>query len=209
MDLTESLRSLRSQTLAKIKSMPLVRSLLEGVMPRDGYASYLVDVYHYAKHSPVVISLSGSRCIAEQPELGSYLSRHALEELGHEEWARQDLLRLNVDPAGRSPSLVCETMVALEYFVAGVSNPVGLLGWMHVLEALGDDLGHATAAAAPDCSTFVDRHGDADRTHVREIEEVAGRLIIRGTDKEAILRTAALTSKLYAEMVAAALPSPS
>ena len=201
----DELRSLRQQTLRQIKATPLVQSLLSGTVPRGAYASYLTDVYHYAKHSPVVISLAGSRAVGTQPELGAYLLKHAQEELGHEAWALADLRRLGVEnPSERAPSLACDAMLALEYYAAGVLPPAALLGWMHVLEALGDDLGHAAAIAAPECSTFVDRHGDADHGHIREIEAAAGRWIATEQDASAVLRVARLSARLYTELVASA-----
>ena len=38
-------------------------------------------------------------------------------------------------------------MIGFEYFTAGYDNPVGLFGWLYVLESMGDDLGSQVSAA--------------------------------------------------------------
>ena len=73
---------------------------------------------------------------------------HADEELGHEQWALDDLAVLGV-PAqlvrASRPVPACAAMIGYEYYIAAHANPVALFGWLYTLEAMGDDLGSRIA----------------------------------------------------------------
>src|SRR5438067_2057345 len=112
---------LRMLTRNQLMSHPLVRSIASGKFRKDQYAAYLCDVFHYARHSSPVIGTAACRLVHTHPPLSEYLFRHASEELGHDEWARSDLLSLGW-PEERIlssvPSDACLRMIALEYFYA-------------------------------------------------------------------------------------------
>ena len=65
--------------------------LSTGLDKTTTYAGYLVNVYHYARHSPQVISLAASRAVQSNREPAAYLMHHGTEEIGHEQWASSDL----------------------------------------------------------------------------------------------------------------------
>jgi hypothetical protein len=210
MTLLGSLRQIRQETLHGVKSTPLAIALLGGTLPASGYIRYLTDVYYYAKHSSQVIALAGARSLAANRPLGEYLFKHAAEEVGHEDWAREDLVKLGLPVASLNagrPSSPCALMIALEYYWATVANPVGLFGWMYVLEALGDDLGHAVAGAISksDATKFVGMHGDADHHHIQDIEAVLETAVPDARDAADILYVAGLSARLYSEIVQVAI----
>ena len=137
----EDLVLLQRRTIERILATPIARGILSGDPDRTQYVGYLVNVSHYAKHSALVISLAGWRFVDRAPALASYYFEHAGEELGHERWALSDLADLGVTEQAvleSSPAPSCAAIVGLEYFTAGHGNPVALLGWMRVLESLGD-----------------------------------------------------------------------
>jgi hypothetical protein len=207
----DELLRIRTHTNERIHSSDLVTGLLEGRPRMDSYARYLLDVRAYAVHSPTVIGLAGSRATQSNRGVGSYLLHHATEEVGHEDWAVEDLRKLGwADEAIQShdPSLSCQSMVALEYYWAGIANPLSLMGWMYSLEALGDDMGHFIAAAIDSsekgASAFVGQHGTADHDHIAEITSTLERHVTGREDRACVLKAAAMAGDLYVGIVRSA-----
>jgi pyrroloquinoline quinone (PQQ) biosynthesis protein C len=176
----EYLNDLRGRVRDEISEQKLVCDLFAGCLDRSYYARYLENVWHYAQHSAVVIGTAGARCVPTHPKLADYLLHHARQELGHEEWALSDLAAMGISTEQvrvSRPVLACAAMVGMEYYVAAHANPVGIFGWLYVLEAMGDDLGHAAAQSVrrgldlPDGIKFLAGHGEADAEHTKDIIE--------------------------------------
>lgn len=203
----EQLKSLRSGTLQRLQSSELFRRLMGTSINKNIYAGYLINVYHYAKHSARVISLAGSRCVTSHPQLAAYLMRHATEEIGHEEWAHSDLLELGVSEqriAESRPGVSCTSMIGMEYYVAGYWNPVALFGWLFVLEALGDDVGglvakklDASLQLAGKGSYFLAGHSEADHDHIKDITDTIEKYMKDERDIADMLHIAQTSCELY------------
>jgi pyrroloquinoline quinone (PQQ) biosynthesis protein C len=178
----------------------------------------MTDVYSYARHSSQVIGLAGSRLVLSHPELAAYLFRHAGEELGHEQWAASDLRDLGVSDAELSrlePSSPCLRMIALEYFCATHANPVGLFGWMFVLESLGGKVGGSIATAIDGAlqlegkaTRFLRGHAEADAHHSEDLLAVIAAHVRPDDDERAFLRMAAQSLDLYTAILDAAAGVP-
>jgi pyrroloquinoline quinone (PQQ) biosynthesis protein C len=209
----KALLAIRSRVLARLKETSSVRRLFDPASQSllEIYVGYLSRVVgQYTPHSPKVMALAASRCADTHPELGAYLLRHALEEQGHDEWARQDLRALGVaETAIRAaqPVVSCTAMIGYTYYIAGHSNPVGLFGWMYVLEAIGSDFGAEAAAllkqrlpGSNDAVRFISGHGVADETHAQELSEQIERHILEREDRAEVQRVAAVTGELYVRM---------
>jgi hypothetical protein len=113
------LTAVRKRVLDGITATPIVASVLSGDADSQAYARYLTNVWHYAQHSSTVIGLAGSRCVARHPRLADYLLHHAREELGHEQWALDDLAVLGVPPESvraSRPVISCAAMIGYEYY---------------------------------------------------------------------------------------------
>ncbi|HTP50469.1 MAG TPA: iron-containing redox enzyme family protein [Anaeromyxobacteraceae bacterium] len=207
----DQLVAMRSASLARLKQSSIFQRLAAGDVDRRAYARYLLNVYHYAQHSSQVISLAASRAVRSHPALAAYLMHHATEEVGHEEWACSDLRRLGLtDEEIRSsrPGTACTSMVGMEYFVAGHWNPVALFGWLFVLEALGDDVGHFVAKALQSslrvegrATSFLDGHGSADHGHIRDITTAIERHMTAPGDVADMLHIAQVSQDLYLAML--------
>lgn len=204
----EQLEPLRTQVREALLGLDGIQAVVAGKADPSFYRRYLENVWHYAQHSSTVIGLAGSRCVGSHPPLAKYLLHHALEELGHDEWALEDLAALgaDVDAARRSrPVPACAAMIGFEYYTAGHANPVGLFGWLYVLEAMGDDLGHMVANALseglslPDGVRFLAGHGDADEDHTREIIEQI-ETNIPAADMPDVVHVAEIIADLYVRM---------
>jgi pyrroloquinoline quinone (PQQ) biosynthesis protein C len=205
------LLEVRKRVLADLTSAKGVRALLSGRLEREAYVRYLVNARHYAQYSPRVMALAAARCMGTHPELATYLLHHADEEQGHDRWALQDLRDLGVSEAealAARPVPSCAAMVGYVHYVAAFANPVGLFGWMYVLEAVGDDfgtlagkaLGAAVGAGGSEPPIrFVARHGVADAGHTRELADQI-RSHVRGADQADVRHVADVVADLYVRM---------
>lgn len=205
----EHLLSVRSRVLDGILAVPSIQRVLEGQLSKPLYVAYLTNVYHYARHSATVIALAGSRCVGRNDDLAQYLFHHADEELGHEQWALDDLSALGVDSISvlqSQPVPACSAMIGFEYYTAGHANPAGLFGWLYTLEAMGDDLGGriATAVAAglggSEAVKFLAGHGVADKDHTEDLTRVISTMITTAEDRAAVDQVADVVADLYVRM---------
>jgi len=208
------LADLRNRVIDRIASHALIKRVHSRSMTRDQYACYVNDVYHYAKHSSCVIGSAAVRLVHSNPPLSEYLFRHAAEEIGHDAWARSDLLDLgwtNADIDASKSSEACQRMIALEYFYACTDNPVGLFGWMYVLECLGGGIG-GTMAQAVDAALdlrgkgtyFLSGHGDADILHSKDLTDMISTNVTSARDCADLLHVAWLSLDCYVGILDAA-----
>jgi hypothetical protein len=199
----------RSRVRDGLSATPIVRAALGGQPDLGLYARYLMNAYHYSQHSAKIMALGAARCLDEHPELAAYLLRHAEEERGHHEWALADLegLQISGDAARASrPTRACAAMVGYVYYTASFANPVGLFGWMYVLEAVGEDLGAVVTrqlTAAPGLAgslRFVAGHAVSDVGHTHELAEQIEQHVRRAEDWAAVEQVADVVGDLYVRM---------
>lgn len=207
----DHLREVRSNVNTQLREIPFVRSALNGATDRDAYIAYLSLIANqYARHSPKVMALAASRCTDSHPEFAKYLFQHATEEQPHNEWAFNDLRDLGVSEAqihAAKPVPSCAGLIAYSYFAAERGNPVGIFGWMYVLEAVGSDLGNEAGRAVQKGLglvrskglRFVKGHGAADQDHIKDIEKQIRR-IKDGTELAEIDHVADVVAALYVRM---------
>jgi pyrroloquinoline quinone (PQQ) biosynthesis protein C len=205
MNAMDHLFTVRRRVLGAIQAAPAVRRLFEGRPSRETYKVYLTNVWHYAQHSTTVIGLAGTRCVRDNPPLADYLLHHAREELGHEKWALEDLAAIGVDKANvlnSRPLPSCAAMIGYEYYVAGHANPVGLFGWLYVLEAMGEDLGpivseRLSITLGPSAGVrFVRGHGEADEAHTKDLAKQIT-THVRSADLGEVNHVAEVVARLY------------
>jgi pyrroloquinoline quinone (PQQ) biosynthesis protein C len=206
----EHLLAVRQRVLRELIDVNAVKRVLAGEPDLAIYRRYLTNVFHYACHSAEVIALAGARCARSNPHASRYLLKHAEEEMGHEAWALDDLSALGVDEAAvraSRPVPACAAMIAFEYYVAGRANPIGLFGWLYVLEAMGDDLGKRVAAGLQRAvgesergTRFVAGHGVADHEHTAELTQVISRHITAHADVADVNHAADVSADLYVRM---------
>jgi hypothetical protein len=206
-----NLRKMQDDAAEQLMSRPLVKSLLRGNMKRAEYIRYMSDVYCYALHSSQVIAMAGARLVLSHPPMAEYLFRHASEELGHDKWAYSDLLDLGLTDqaiSAVSPSVPCLRMLGLEYLYAAHENPVGLFGWMFVLESLGGKVGGGLAAAVDAALQlggkglyFLRGHAEADSHHSEDLYRVIGDNLSTDDDRRVFQRMFRESIDLYCEIL--------
>jgi len=207
----EHLLRVRQRVLDGILSVEVVKDVLAGRLDRAVYIAYLSNVFHYAQHSATVIAMAGARAVQRHPELARYLMHHADEELGHEQWALDDLAALGV-PAetvrASRPNTACAAMIGYEYYIAGHANPVALFGWLYTLEAMGDDLGSRIAQAiGPQLAgtggrglKFLAGHGETDHDHTADLTRMISTHITDPADRADVDHVADVVGELYVSM---------
>ena len=120
-------------------------------------------------------------------ELGAYLARHIKEELGHDEWAAEDLRRVadagvtTVDLDTFLPGPEIAALVGSQYYWIKHVHPVALAGHMAVLEGyppapdMAASLAERTGLPIHAFDT-IDRHSTLDVRHRDEIMRMIDRL---------------------------------
>ena len=203
--------AVRQRVLAELNDVRVIKALFSGKPDLAAYARYLVNAYHYAQYSPKVMAMAAARTTDTHPALSRYLLHHADEEQGHHKWALEDLFDLGVKESEARvtrPVPACAAMIGYVHYVAAYANPIGLFGWMYVLEAVGNDLG-ATAAAklqamlGPKASDrglrFVGRHGVSDMGHTKDLSDQI-ETHVRGDDMADVCHVADVVADLYVRM---------
>lgn len=207
MDMTYLLK-VRGEVLAGIKATDTLTNLMAGKLAPRVYARYLTNVWHYAQHSAIIIGTAGARCVTDNPALAHYLLHHAREELGHDQWALDDLAAMGIgeeEVRASRPTPACAAMVGVEYYVAMHANPVGLFGWMYILEAMGDDLGFLASDSISDSMglaegvKFLAGHGEADAEHTVDLTEQITENV-RDGDAADVNHVADVIAELYVRM---------
>jgi heme oxygenase len=159
------------------------------------------------------MALGASRCTVTHPKLAAYLLHHASDEQGHDAWALADLADLGVPEAealALRPVPACAAMVGYVHFLAGHANPVGLFGWMYVLEAVGNDLGTIVGkqlasgigggGGGKGPVRFVAGHGVADKDHTAELAEQISAHVTTPSDRADVAEAATVVADLYLRM---------
>jgi hypothetical protein len=205
------LRALQKRAIARLLSTKIVSELMQGKVRCEQYRAYMSDAYSYALHSSEVIALAGSRLALSHPQLAQYLFRHAEEELGHERWAASDLADLGLSPfeiERIAPSSPCIRMIGLEYYYSAHANPVGIFGWMFVLESLGGKSATGISNAIDQtlklegkATYFLRKHGTVDAQHSEDLCSVIKSGVTSAQDIEAFLYMVAESESLYVDIL--------
>lgn len=212
------MNSIGQSTKDAVLQTEVAQSIKSGSLKIGAYRRYMADVYCYAKHSSQVIATAGSRLVLSHPKLADYLLEHSREELGHDQWAKQDLRELGLkekDIHQISPSDACQIMITIEYYYAHHANAVGLFGWMLALEGLGGAIGGAIAKGIDACLSlggkgtyFLSGHGEADSHHSADLLEVTAAHITTPEDREVVMRVGQLSQWCYVKILENCVSDP-
>ncbi len=205
------LEALQQRIVNSITTHPLIQAIPRKELELAQYRTFMKDVYSYAKHSPQIIALTAVRLFEKSPDLARYCVGHAAEEVGHDKWAASDLRDLGMtdqDIKDVRPSSPCLRLIGLEYFYAQHLNPMGMIGWMFVLESLGGNVGNSLAASIDEAlelkgkgTYFLGGHGEADIEHSKDLFEVIAATVKEPLDVEAFERMALEGEQLYCSMM--------
>lgn len=164
---------------------PEARRLFDGTIDREGYAHYLLQVYHCVRWSLPLRVGAGERLtrLGRSPWLAELLLQRALEESGREHWLLADLRNLGW-PEERvkaaEPGQAADAFRSWNFFTTSEGEPTALVGTEYVLNYLSmARAGRAAeqlvqAGAIPDIRKavmFLRHQGDTGGEHLAELTE--------------------------------------
>ena len=188
---------------------PLIRAALTGQVQRHSYIAFLTQAFHHVSHTVPLLMACGARLTARQEWIRHAMAEYIEEELGHQEWILNDLRACGADAEAvrhGQPALATELMVSTMYDRINRLNPVSMLGMVFVLE--GTSIALASQAAGSlqkglglpnKAFGYLNSHGALDLEHMKFFEQLVNRLQ-DPADQEAVLHTARVIYRLYAEM---------
>jgi Iron-containing redox enzyme len=114
------------------------------------YPDYLVLMHTIIRATVPLMefTLARARLLASRDDdqaaagVAAYLAKHVREEAGHDEWLRQDLAAIGLDPdplLSALPRPSTAALVGSQYYWVGHHHPVCLLGHIAVLEGYPPD----------------------------------------------------------------------
>jgi len=188
---------------------PMIQAALRGEAQKHSYVAFLSEAFHHVRHTVPLLMACGSRLDAHHEWLREAMAEYIEEEIGHQEWILNDIRACGGDPETvrhGKPGLATELMVSTMYDRINRLNPIAMLGMVFVLE--GTSIALATQAAGslkqglglpPQAFSYLSSHGSLDLEHMKFFETLVNR-IDNDTDRDAVLHTAKVIYRLYAEM---------
>ena len=204
--------SLQEQTQTEreyLFASPMIQAALRGEAQKHSYVAFLSEAFHHVRHTVPLLMACGSRLDADHEWLREAMAEYIEEEIGHQEWILNDIRACGSDPEAvrhGKPGLATELMVSTMYDRINRLNPIAMLGMVFVLE--GTSIALATQAAGSlkqglglpaQAFSYLSSHGSLDLEHMKFFETLVNR-IDNDTDRDAVLHTAKVIYRLYAEM---------
>ncbi|AQG98659.1 hypothetical protein A9R05_07280 [Burkholderia sp. KK1] len=103
---------------------------------RDVFLRNLIFVHNVSTASESLLRAACDRSIGG---MKAYFAEHLKEEAGHAFWLRHDLATANIDVASLPVLPEAAAMAGSQYYLIHHVDPVGLLGYMAVLECFPID----------------------------------------------------------------------
>lgn len=137
------------------------------------YAGWLAQTYHYAAWTVSLLSLMAARTnIKLQPDMHRARLVHSNEEVGHDQWLRDDLAALGYDLADFPELPVTRMFWEPQFAKPDLYGVESIYGYTIILEQLatlrGDYITQRVKGLAGDrkCDRFISAHSTEDIGHV-------------------------------------------
>jgi len=175
---------------------------------RERFPLFLIETYHYVKHSVPLMGLACARLDYRQLAVLRYFGRHIVEEAGHEGWLLDDLERLGWRRAAvmeREPLPETLMMVGTQRMSIEEGRPLSLLGYIYALEAVPWSRAHLEQLQRdielPDgCLSALYAHAEEDPGHGREIRRLLDHQVTDTAARRSIASSAQATLDLVARL---------
>ncbi|MFC4694411.1 MULTISPECIES: iron-containing redox enzyme family protein [Geodermatophilus] len=142
-------------------------------------------------------ALTAARALPDDPvaaPLADYLEHHIPEERGHDDWLLADLEAIGVPPdrvLARVPSPPVAALVGSQYYWVHHVHPVGLLGYIALLEGYPParqdiDRMQAVSGYGPEAFRTLLLHAELDPHHGRELDDLLDALPLSGQQRTLI-----------------------
>ncbi len=160
MSIMNRLKSATADLHRNAESSPLQSQLVKGLLPRDGYVSFLRQMYRV--HAVLERAIRDHS--AEHPGFAAVLRDYHLRE----PQLREDLVFLGADPDAITPASATTAMIT-DIERAADQQPVALLGMLYVMEGstngskfIAAAIRQAYGLAGPG-TAYLDPHGDLQK----------------------------------------------
>jgi pyrroloquinoline quinone (PQQ) biosynthesis protein C len=164
------------RAIARLEESAFLRHILAGEHVRPLYEAYLKEAYHFVRMTSSYTPLGARRLDPQKRELRQWILHHSADEMGHEDMALNDLVRLGHKRADIVASKPLAGTVAWQhffYFQAAERPPFAAMGVLFFLEGMAARLspivvGKVLPALEGDLKkaiAFVREHGDLDVAH--------------------------------------------
>jgi hypothetical protein len=173
---------------------------------RGIYPEFLVMTHGMVRASVPLMetALATARALPDDPVavlLTDYFEHHIPEERGHDEWLLEDMESIGVPREGalhRLPSPTIAALVGAQYYWVQHVHPVGLLGYMALLEGyppLRQDVDRmqANTGYQPEAFRTLVLHTDLDDSHGDDLDDLLDSLPLT-EQQRTLIGVSALTS---------------
>jgi hypothetical protein len=206
-DLVAALDHEADLLIGSLEQHPVARTLFDGTITAEHYASYLDQTQHYVGVAGELLRASGERLAATRrhPDLARLLFQKAEEEIGHDAWAHADRRALGLDGGGAGPNAAVQAYVFSHRFEAQQGSGAAFLGTAYVLEALSarragvaaqNLLARGYIKGIGGAVSFLRAHGEADLAHIAHLAAIL-RGFTHPDDFDAILHSARSTRRFF------------
>jgi len=214
--------SLRSEAAAMgrwLEDHPAARRLLAGTLSRQEYVAFMLQTYHYVRWTTPLLRTAAHRLGVEgrYPALARLLLEK-VQENGHERWALSDLAALGWPEAlvlSTPPSEAVSRYVEWNRRRVEHGSPLALLGSGYVLQLVSNrylaqvvrSLVRVNAIRGIRRAVrFFRGHLRTNAADLGDLETCLG-LVAEPGDREAIVRSARATRRLYSAVFASLSPA--
>lgn len=187
-----------------------VRWVMEGKMDKRGWATYLVQTYHYTLHNSRNQAMVGVTMASGNPQYQKFCFEHAMEETGHELMALHDASSLGFSKeelVQERPLPETEVLIAYLYWISAKGNPLQRLGYsywaensyryiMPMVKKIQQGLELKNSQM-----TFFIAHSDIDKEHAEEVAQMLDRHCKTEQDWDDVGRVLETSLRLTAEML--------
>ena len=166
---------------------PIVLDAVANGLSLERYRHLLLELYHVVWHFNPISAAAASRLPDSHKQVRYFLYEHMHEESGHEEWVRNDLQAVGVEPAAteaHEPSPFTRALVGYNYWAADRRHPCSVLGMLYVLEVIASVYGGPFAAAIKESLllegdrgvSFINSHATMDAAHMADLRKILNTL---------------------------------
>lgn len=190
---------------------PVVLDAVAQGMTVERYRTLLLELYHVVWHFNPVSAAAASRLADSHRQVRYFLYEHMQEESGHEEWVRNDLQAVGVEPAvteAYEPSPFTRALVGYNYWAADRRHPCSVLGMLYTLEVIASVYGGPFASAIKESLllqgergvSFINSHATMDAKHMADLRQVLNTLHDEPA-REAVVESALLNFHHFTRII--------
>lgn len=190
---------------------PVVLDAVAQGMTVERYRHLLLELYHVVWHFNPVSAAAASRLADTHRQVRYFLYQHMQEESGHEEWVRNDLQAVGVEPQAteaHEPSAFTRALVGYNYWAADRRHPCSVLGMLYTLEVIASVYGGPFAAAIKESLllegergvSFINSHATMDAEHMADLRKILNTLHDEPA-REAVVESALLNFHHFTRII--------